>query len=485
MFRMSHSFTHHRRPVWGVCGLLMTCVSGGLGSDAARHPDQAWPEPRPLGREVATFRPPAKPTDSNTPVIADDPTEALSLDRALALAFMHNPELQAFSWEVRVREAQALQAGLRPNPEFRTSLENFAGSGSVQGLDQAETTVGVSQLVELGGKRSKRAKVAALSRDLAGWEYELKRLDVFARVSRAFIEVLGAQERLTLTQDTVELAEQVAQTVSEKVQAGTVSPVEEVKAQLALSSAHIERNRAQRELDTARKRLAATWGGMSARFRQAQGDLNAVRTIPPLVQFIPLLDHNPELARWGIEILQQQATVELERSNAVPDVTLSGGYRRLNSASAPDESAVVVEASVPLPLFNRNQGTIRSAQARLAKAQAERREAAVRLTTELVEAYQALSTTQTEVATLAAQVMPGAQRVFDAVNEGYRIGKFGFLDVLDAQRTLVAARTQYLDTLIAYHTAVADVERLIGARLQTQEHATVRPPQESSDAQAP
>ena len=451
-------------------------------TEAADRKEIGWPDPRPLGSDIPRFRPPEKPQQGSQPSIAEEPTGAMILQQALALALLHNPELVAFSWEVRAREAEQLQAGLWPNPESRTSLENFAGSGSFQGADQAETTVGLSQLIELGGKRSNRVKVAALWRDLAGWEHETKRLEVFSQVTRAFIAVLGAQERLALANDTVQLAEQVTQTVSEKVQAGTVSPVEEVKAQIALSSAQIERNRAQRDLETARKRLAATWGGMTARFQHAEGDIKTTTRIPPLSQFVPLLDQNPELARWGVEILQHQATVDLEQANAVPDVTLSGGYRRLNSASEPDASAVVAEVSVPLPLFNRNQGAIRGARARLAKAQAERRDAAVRLTTTLVEAYQALSTTQSEVMTLSEQVVPGAERVFEAVNEGYRIGKFGFLDVLDAQRTLVAARTQYLDTRIAYHNAVADVEQLIGTRLQAEQPAAHSPSQESSHA---
>ena len=462
-----------------IAGLMAVSHST---TEAADRKETAWPDPRPLGSDIPSFRPPQKPQQGSQSSIAEEPTGAIVLQQALALALLHNPELVAFSWEVRARAAEKLQAGLWPNPAFSASLENVAGSGSFQGMDQAQTTVGISQLIEFGGKRANRVKVAALSRDLAGWEYEIKRLEVFSQVSRAFIAVLAAQERLTLAEETVQLAEQVTQAVSEKVEAGTVSPVEEVKAQIALSSAQMERHRAQRELDIARKRLAATWGGMTARFQRAEGNLSTTAPIPPLTQFVPLLDQNPELARWGVEILQQQAAIDLEQSKAVPDVTLSGGYRRLNSTSEPDESAVVVEASLPLPLFNRNQGAIGSAQARLAKAQAERRDAAVRLTTRLVEAYQVLSTTQSEVTTLFERVVPGATRVFEAVDEGYRIGKFGFLDVLDAQRTLAAARTQALDARIAHHNAVADVEQLIGTRLEAGQPSAHSSSQESSHA---
>ena len=118
--------------------------------------------------------------------------------QALSLALVKNPELAAFSWEVRAREARALQASLLPNPEIEVELENFGGSGDVGGFEQTESTLLLRQLIELGGKRRKRTHVAALESDLAAWDFEIKRLDVFTQVTQFFVGVVSAQERVAL-----------------------------------------------------------------------------------------------------------------------------------------------------------------------------------------------------------------------------------------------------------------------------------------------
>ena len=121
--------------------------------------------------------------------------------------------------------------------------------------------------------------------------------------------------------------------------------------------------------------------------------------------------------------------------------------------------------SFSLPPSDRNQGAIREAEYNLAKAFEERKSAEVAVRTALSEAYGSLSAAWATVTALKNDVLPGAQSAFDAVTEGYRLGKFGFLDLLDAQRTLFQTRGQYLEALAAYHKAKASVERLIGEPL--------------------
>ena len=122
--------------------------------------------------------------------------------------------------------------------------------------------------------------------------------------------------------------------------------------------------------------------------------------------------------------------------------------------------------SVPLPIFDRNGAAATAANARLAKAFEERRAAQARVSVMLTEAHRALSTAYDEVTALRTTVVPGSQQTFEAVSEGYRLGKFGFLDLLDAQRTLIGSGSQYLRALSEYHKAAADVERLLGEPLR-------------------
>ncbi len=435
--------------------LLLVQLMGGVSVHAE------WLEPRPLGREILRSPLESPKVLPSGPAIGE-PAGDLTLREALSLALLQNPELKAFAFEVRAREAAVLQAGLLPNPELGAVVENF-GNNALRGFDSTTITLQLSQLIELGGKRAARTEATQLARDLAGWDYERERIKVLTETHKAYVEVLGAQGRTALSKQVVDLAEEVAAAVAKRVMAGKVSPVEETKAGVATASVRIELTRAERELEAARARLAATWGSTAPRFKRALGVLEAVLPIPSLEQLMEWRRQNPELARSATEIAERQAIIGLEETRAIPDLTASFGVRRFDE---PGDDALVVGISLPLPVFNRNQGAILEAQRRLTKAEEERRAAEVRVATALSRAYQTLAGAHAEIIALKAQVLPGAQSAFEAASKGYRLGKFGLLDVLDAQRTLFGAKTQYLRALTDYHQSVAQVEGLIGERLE-------------------
>ncbi|MEQ9618900.1 MAG: TolC family protein [Deltaproteobacteria bacterium] len=393
----------------------------------------------------------------------EEPGGPVTLRQALALALMKNPELQAFSLEIRAREAQALQAGLPPNPEIGFGLEDFGGTGSVEGFKGTETTVLLSQLIPLGGKLSKRRKVAALNTDLAEWDYKTVRLDVLTQTSLAFLNLLAAQKRLALDLELVGLAEKVHTTVSEQAGAGQISPIQAKRSQVALSQARIRLERTKRELEAAKKILASTWGSKDINFNEAVGKLDSISPVPEYEKLTDLLSQNPDIARWATEMEQREAKLGLEKANAIPDPFVSGGYRRLGEN---DDNAFVVGISIPIPVLNRNQGGISEARRRVAKAIEEQKNAEVTVNAALASAFHNLSASYEEVILLKEDVLPQAESAYDSIFEGYREGKFALLDVLDAQRTVFDARAQYIEALRSYHSSKANVERLIGAPIE-------------------
>ncbi|NOZ25882.1 MAG: TolC family protein [Nitrospirae bacterium] len=402
-------------------------------------------------------------------VVVDKPSsgsegavDMLTLEQAISLALKKSPELEVSSQEMNAVEARILQAGLFPNPEIEVEVENFGGSGGFNGFDSSETTVQLSQLIELAGKRSKRRNVASLEHDLAGWDYRARRADVVAEVSKAFVHVLAAQERLSLTQELVRLAREALDTVSERVRAGKVSPVEETRARVTLTTAVIEFERARRILDASRKRLAATWGSTEPSFERVVGQLDVIRPVPSPEELESLISGNPEIARWAVAMEHRRAAMALEYANRVPDVALSIGVRRLMESN---DNLLVFGVSIPLPVFNRNQGGVLEAQSRLVQAEKERTAARLRVLSALAGAYQELSVSFMEAVALKRDVLPGAMSAFEAAREGYRQGKFDYLVMLDAQRTLFEVRGKYIDALASYHRAAAEVERLIGMKL--------------------
>lgn len=392
-----------------------------------------------------------------------EPNGVLSLQQAIALSLIKNPDLAAFSWEVRAQEAMEIQAGLIPNPVVDFTLEEFGGTGVTRGLDSAETTILVSQIIETAKKRSKRKNVAALGRSMAEWDYEAKRLDVFADTAKAFIDVLALQERVSLEAELAVLSEQISNTVTQRVEAGKVSPLEETKANVALTSNRIELERTRRELDAAKKRLAAFWASTLPTFTKVQGNLFDFEPPPDAERIRGMLLQNPDLARWVTEIKRRKAAVEMEKSKAVPDLTLGAGTQHF---SEPGDTAFVVGLSIPLPVFDRNQGGIGEAVARLSKGYHENRSAEVRIRTAFAEACLSLAAEFEQASALKNEIVPGAQNAFDAATEGYRQGKFSYLDVLDAQRTFFEVRKQYIEVLADYHRTRADLDRLAGLKIE-------------------
>jgi len=410
---------------------------------------------------VSLWAPPPHALGAN-PAEVQESSGEITLRQALALAFARNPDLAAYSWEVRSGDPRILQAGLLPNPELGVEFENFLGSEPSRNFETLESTLSISQLVELGGKRAARIRLASSEKEVASWDYEAKRADVAAEVAKAFMEVLSAQDRLALAEELARLSKEVLNSVAARVVAGKISPVEETKASVAWSISGIDLERAKLALEGARKRLAATWGSPSPVFSKAVGQLDRLTPIPPPEVLADRISRNPEVARWAAEMEQRKATLVLERANRITDVTLSGGIRRFREAN---DTTFLFGVTIPLPFFNRNQGKILESQYRISKAEREREAAGNKVLAALSDAYQALAAGYVEATTLKVAVLPGAESAFEAASEGFRQGKFGFLDVLDAQRTLFEARGRYVEALSAYHKAAADTERLIGGGL--------------------
>ena len=437
-------------------------------------------DPRPLGKNIPTYSSSPQPDNTSIPAKqVDEPSEGITLLQALSLALMHNPELAAASWEMRSGEARSLQAGLFPNPELEVEVEEFGGSREAENpdgtsenfkrFDGYEATIFISQLIELGGKRSKRKRTATLEGDLLEWDFETKRLDTITEVRNAFIDLLALQERMVLTDGLVKLSQDVFNTVSERVKAGKVSPVEETRAQVALSTMQIEQDRVKRELEAGRKRLAATWGTNTPTFERARGTLETIRSLPPYESLVSRISQNPDIARWSAELEQREATLHLEKSERIPDITLGGGIKHLDES---DDETYVMGISLPLPLLNRNQGGILEATYSLQKAKQERTAAEVNTITTLDETYQSLLSAYTAATILRDTILPGAESAFNASQEGYLEGKFSYLDVLDVQRSLFDAKYTYIASLVEYHKALAALERLIGEKLATTEPLT-------------
>ncbi|MBI4917575.1 MAG: TolC family protein [Acidobacteria bacterium] len=372
------------------------------------------------------------------------------------LALAANPALQALAAQVNAAAGAFRQSGAFANPDLVVESEDFGGDRPPDVTSQR--TLSFSQAIEWPGKRSARREAAGLARDVATRDLERARRDVLAEVDRRFATLLGAQQRLAITAENARTAREVSAAVAALVGAGEVSPIEESRAQGDEALAAIDQSTAERDVDIARRALALLWGEEQPASVVAAGELAHEVALPAREEALAALATLPDVRRWDLETSRQVSLVTLASRLALPDLALSVGTR---SYSGSDGRAWVAGVAVPLPLFTQFAGARAEASARLEQVKFERRAEEVRLSVAFVTAHETLARAISEVRTLRDDVVPRATNVYDALNEGYRRGKFRLLDLLEARRSLAASRLRYLDALVRLNIAEADLRRLI------------------------
>lgn len=413
------------------------------------------PTPERVGR---ADRVTSRNSASETSIL--EPVGDLTLRAALALALTRSPELATYAYDVRIAEARMLQAGLRPNPEA-----DFATANEFVGPAGSERTIQLGQLIETAGKRRKRVVEARLGRELAEFDYETRKREVFLATHRAFVEVLAGQRATTVGQEIVALTEEVLPDIERRIEAGKTSTVERTRSNVAVANARIALEQARRDLLAARQRLAAQWGSTKPHFSSVAGNLEDVPAIGSFDALAARLSLNPRLARFGTELAQREATLALERARAVPDVRIIGGGSQFGGQS--NGPGLILGTSVPLPIFNRNQGAIQAAREQIGRTEQARVAVQAALFTELAEAYQAAQAARAQIDLFRANVLPQSEEALKKTREGYIAGRFSYLEFLDAQRSLIAARQQYIQALATHQQATARVESLTSGPLHT------------------
>lgn len=400
----------------------------------------------------------------NAPKVKDwiAPVGQLSLSQVIALSVERNPELQAFALDVQGAQARIRQARLWSNPELEFEIENFGGSGTMSGTDSAEKTLSLAQHLPLGGDVRRRKELAELQMQLSDWDYHAARLQVIVEATQRFVEALAAERRLTLAEQELDLAETTESIAKGRVEAGDASPVELTRVVVPVIEAELEMAKAKRNLEAAYHRLSLIWGARRVTFSSIQGDLDLLPPVPNPQDLTSYINGNPEVARWTTEISSRIAEGRLAKAEALPDLTGRIGFRRINDTH---DDALVLGISLPLPIFDRNQGDILAS--RLGEASARRRKEAAELRLESIlnSTYTELIAAQEEAVALRERAIPTANEAYEATRLAFQEGKLPFLDVLDAQRTLFDLQHRYLEAIVAYHSSVAEIEALIGQRI--------------------
>ncbi|NNJ14709.1 TolC family protein [Pseudomonas putida CSV86] len=378
--------------------------------------------------------------------------QSISLPQALSTAMDANPDLAAARQEIGIADGARKQAGLIPNPTISYDVEDTRRNTST-------TTVSLSQTLELGGKRGARVDVATYGQTAAQLELDRRVNGLRADVVQAFYAALRAQTGLDLAKQSLELTERGLRIVDGRVRAGKSSPVEATRAQVQLAEAKLQVRRAETEKTTAYQQLAQITGSSVTVFDRLESPTLSPGLPPQTEVLLAKLDQTAEMRQAVVQIDKSDASLGSEKAQRIPNLTVSVGSQYDRSVR---ERVNTVGLSMPLPLFDRNQGNILSASRRADQARDQRNAVELRLRTETQTALNQWSTAMQEVESYDKTILPSAQQAVDTATRGFEMGKFGFIEVLDAQRTLIVARGQYLESLAAATNARAQVERVYG-----------------------
>jgi cobalt-zinc-cadmium efflux system outer membrane protein len=385
------------------------------------------------------------------------PPARITVEEAVAEAIQNNLSLLAERANIGIAEAHILTARLRPNPVATASSDHldFLGTGfnEINGAGPSEYSLETDFLIEGGGKRKKRIDVA----DKAKAVVESSFLDVVRTTSldvqSAYVAALLARDALDVARQNLDAFNQIVEINTARVKAGDIAEVDLLRVRVAALQYANSVRRAELEVQTTSTRLKTLLGrGPGSPTPAVTGELRSGGTVPILTELRAIaLQSRPDLRTFRLDAQRAAADLRLQMAQAKPDITLGAQYLRQQGVNGRGNMLGFV-ASVPLPVFNRNQGEV-------ARASQEQKEIDLRIKAqelaiaeEVETAYNQYLAAHQMLDTIQGQMLTEARDVREITDFSYRRGEATLLEFLDAQRA-------FNETMQAYNEARAEYAR--------------------------
>ncbi len=381
----------------------------------------------------------------------------LTLTQALRAALEGAPVLAEADATIAAERARLGQARLRPNPEIGLRAENFGGARELGAFNGTEFTAEIGTAIETGGRRAARIGVGEASVALAGVRGRLTRADLERAVRDAHARAAAAAARVELARTDLGLAGSIADAVGKLVAAGKEPPLRARRADVERATAEAALGGARQEQQAVGFALGALLGRGDVAYMADPAALDARAGVA-----VAHASDRVDVTAARAEAERARASIALERSQRILQPTVSIGVRRLE---LDNQTALVAGVTVPFPLFNRNGGAIAAARAEALRAEAAQARVEAETNAQAATARGALTTAEAQLALIDRDALPAATEGLRVARIGYGAGKFGFLDLLDAQRSLSAVRRQRIDAALNVLLARAALDRATGRSL--------------------
>lgn len=413
---------------------------------------------------------------SALPALAEE-LSSLTLEQAFARAIENNPDYKATQAQLGISESQITTAAARPNPSILSD----------NGVAEKTYRLGITQVLELGGKRQRRIEAAQAQKKIDMAEIDNRLLTLRGEVRKAYTQLYIDQEREKAYQDIVRTTKQLLTIAQQREQAGDIARVDVLGTRIAYTNARNDYQTVLYQVISSRNELSKLL---------YQPLENTLRLVPPsqlvshelmppstgskpgkplqsgVTQITLNLDaliqkaltQRPEMRknRYMEEAAQQQ--LALAKANRIPDLKVSAGG---DMVTEPDQRrvGVFVITELELPVFNRQQGPIQEAMARQEQARLTHESLKNEISFEVMSAHTAFVTNAERMKRYETELLPDAAQVFKLSMLSFREGKASVITPIQAQHAYVNTRVGYLEALTGYQNAISDLEKAVGIGL--------------------
>lgn len=387
-----------------------------------------------------------------------EPAGEISLEDAVKATLEKHPELSAASYEIKAREGAAKQAGLLPNPKVFGEFDQIDGTGDYSGKGMMETSFGVSQEIPLGGKISKNKKIAGVEVKLAELNRTITYLELRKTVQKRFLRVYVLQEILNLEKQNLELATATCDAIGKRVESGDISSLDLNRATVELFSTRADVEVLERELEAAKYVLTSSWGSDKPHYTSVKAEYSEIPELPDDNTFLSSLEKSPQYTKLEMMVTHDDAALKRAKADFWPTVEIGGAYRGFEET---DDHAYLLELNLPVPLFDRNQGGVQEARNNLSKTIKEKDAGFIELKNNTIESVKKMRAIRAWYITSRETILPAANKVLDTVTAAYNAGERNYIELLDAQRTLLKVKRSHIERLSEYMELKSDLDALI------------------------
>ncbi|CAA0105151.1 Cobalt-zinc-cadmium resistance protein CzcC [BD1-7 clade bacterium] len=390
-------------------------------------------------------------------------TNSINLAWAIKQTLLKNPTLSEYPYHFRAREADVIQADIGPQLLLDVVVDNSLGTGEKRRLDDAETTILFSQQIELGDKRQRRISLARASVNRLQADYEIVRLDTLAETTRRYYEVLRLQALQTWNSRRISKERDALDVIERRAKAGAVGQADVSKMRLQ-SERSIARQTVQAgELSNARLALSSMWNAQSE-FDTVLGDLTTMPALPDAEQITASVNETPEFIRLRMQQQEALANLNLQTANSDPNVTIKAGVQHFQ---ATNDVGLAFGFSMPLQVENPNRGRLAVARAELDLAMAREGFGLEQLRLSLLKILDTLDYQAQHADNLQRKLLPIANTLLSDIQHGYERGRYGVLQLVDAQNELFNVEREMIETQILIYSYLLEMERITGDSMIT------------------